>query len=112
MKILVSTSAKPKLPELTLTLSGDPATLDRVCAMLYAVSHAAGVGHSGTFAVDIDGDGDDRISVTGLPKDREPAYKDMASAASEYGGDFEILGNDTAYVTVKGKRKRVWPKEE
>lgn len=112
MKILVSKSAKTKLPELTVTLSGDPATLDRVCAMLYMASWSSLVGHSGSFAVDVDGDGADRLTIKGLDKDREKVYKEMAEATSGYGAAFEVAGNDRAYVYSNGKQKLVYPKEE
>ncbi len=111
MKILVSKSAEQKA-EVTLTLSGDPATLDRVCALLYMASYSSGVGHSGTFAVDVDGDGADQLSVKGLDKAREKVYREMINATSGYGAAFEIAGNDVAYVHSKGKRKRVYPKED
>lgn len=79
------------------------------------------VGHTATVAGFFDGDGADKIQITGLPKGD---YTEMAQALSDYGdglmaevGPSSAVAYNSKYISETQKeytRKRVWPanKEE
>ena len=105
--------------EVTLTIKGNADVVERVKALLFTMGWASGVGHSGFFGTDVDGDGADRLYVEGLSKDEEKEYAKLANALSDYGGHVEAIGGagDSAYCLDNNrnepylKRTTVYPKE-
>lgn len=114
MKTLLSVSAKEE-QEVTVTLKGNPAVVRKALLLLASLDWASSVGHSGTYAMSIDGDGGEPFSVT-LPEDiKGEIIEECAArcnAMSSYGGDIEEIGNTASFCRSSTKSTRVWSKDE
>jgi hypothetical protein len=88
MKVLISKSAKPEQSEVNITLKGNKDCVDRLCAFLACIDYNGAVGHSATFALPWDGDGDDKINITGID---HKAYKDRIKDLEETKTVVEIV---------------------
>ena len=56
----------PKIETVTVTLSGRHSITTRVMRFLAVTANFGDVGHSGKLAMDVDGDGEDRLKVSGV----------------------------------------------
>ena len=114
MKTLLSVSASEE-QEVTVTIKGSSAVVRNVLMLLASLDWASSVGHSGTYAIPIDGDGSDSLSVT-LPDDvKSEIQEECASrcnAMSSYGGDVEEVGSSSGHCLQVRKTTKVWPKEQ
>ena len=114
MRTLLSVSAKEE-QEVTITLKGNPDIMRRALLLLASLDWASSVGHAGTYAVPIDGDGGETFSVT-FPDDINGEIKEecaaRCNAMSSYGGDIEEIGSTASFCHSSTKSKRVWPKDE
>jgi len=72
----------------TFTIETSPAVMERIERFLALLHHNSNFGHSGLFAMPLDGDGDDKVSV--FPK---PGFAHEVDACAGIGGDVEIAGN-------------------
>ena len=112
MKTLLSVSAEQ---EVTVTIKGSSDVVRNVLMLLASLDWASSVGHSGTYAIPIDGDGGDSLSVT-LPDDvKSEIQEECASrcnAMSSYGGDVEEVGSSSGHCLQVRKTTKVWPKEQ
>ena len=114
MKTLLSVSAKEE-QEVTVTLKGNPDVVRKALLLLASLDWASSVGHSGTYAMSIDGDGGEPFSVT-LPEDIKGEITEecaaRCNAMSSYGGDVEEVGRSSGRCLHVRKTTKVWPKEQ
>lgn len=88
----------------TYKVSGSPDILDRIERFL-SMLHLNGTnGHSGTFCMVFDGDGADGVAVDGIDHDR---HKEMVRALSEYGGEYEVVGNGGAFCVNRDQKSKL-----
>ena len=79
------TKEKPVM--VTLSFTGSQALIDKFLRLLAMLHRSSSVGHSGLFAMWLDGDGADRFEVE--PKDFIEPYFKGANAVSNVGYDVE-----------------------
>ena len=107
--------------KVTVTIGGEREKVERVLALLYLVYRNGEVGHSGTFGIGWDGDGNDKIDLEGMESYKDK-FHDLAEALSSYGGDAEIVGEGgTGFIMRPGhdeaqdyhyvKSTKVFPKD-
>ncbi len=85
----------------TITLNGPQECVDRALGLL-SMLHLNG-GHSAYFGINWDGDGSDRLRITG--RDYKPGkYKELVNVLSSYGGAVEIVAEGlTGFVLNNSK---------
>lgn len=79
----------------TFEIETSPEVMERIGRFLALLHHNSNFGHSGLFAMPLDGDGDDKVVVTPTP-----VYAHEVELCGGIGGDVEIAMNGC--YTVKG----------
>ncbi len=80
---------------LTITVRADESTMIRFKRLLFMMQHASNVGHSGLFAMTVDGDGAEYIQVEeGLDFASLP---DIKEGYQKYGGQDVEIATDEGY---------------
>jgi hypothetical protein len=98
--------------ELRLTIKGSREAVNRVAALLSCIEYNGNVGHSGMFGISWDGDGADRIEISGIKPSKE--LKHGYEAMSGYGGLVEFIGEGGRCYVMRADNassKLVYPAE-
>ena len=82
------------VPSRTWTMTGSEEVLDRVETLLAAIQWAGDVGHSTTYAIDIDGDGSDRMKLDGATLD-QAALGEYLEDLADSGVEPELIQTPT-----------------
>lgn len=89
------TAERRRLEKLTIEVEATPEAMTTLVNLLAAIEYNTQVGHSATIGAFFDGDGADKVRVSGLPKNEGA---EMAKACSAYGDDVAaIIGTSTAH---------------
>jgi len=99
MKIQIN---KKETVEATITLTGSPECVRRILTLLAMIETNGGNGHSGTFGISWDGDGNDKISINGIEDVKKESAEGIRSC-SEYGAYAEVVGENNSFYIIKGK---------
>lgn len=90
--LLTMARIDPTQQSLSITVKADKYTMVRFKRLLYMMQHASNVGHSGLFAMSVDGDGIEYIEVDGIDFKSLP---EIIEGYQKYGGqDVEIATID------------------
>lgn len=104
-EILHCISVAPEDAELFLvSVRGSDASA-AMRAFMTLIHHATHVGHSGLFAVPLDGDGDARVTVCPSP---DPALRALANRVSAAAVDVEIAGCGSFRGERLDRSRKVW----
>lgn len=72
------------------TITASPGVMRRIERFLALLHHNSRFGHSATFGMPLDGDGEDKVTV-----DPTPDYAGEVGMIGSVGGDIEIAYNDS-----------------
>ena len=107
----------------TFEIETSPEVMERLERFFALLHHNSNFGHSGTFAMPLDGDGDDKVTI-----DPAPRFKCDVDLTGGIGGDVEIAYNNcfsvkdfkevksdyivksSATLYVDGEPKKTYPK--
>lgn len=84
--------------------------MDKIERFLAYIAIISQWGHSATISISIDGDGEDKLRVTGIDLEK---HKEEANALSNHGCDIEHISNGSAWCKYEDRiksSKKVWDK--
>lgn len=87
----------------TFEIETSPAVMERIERFLALLHHSSNFGHSGLFAMPLDGDGADKVTVT--PK---PGFAHEVDLCGGIGGDVEIAQNGCYTVKKTANMGSYW----
>lgn len=110
MKLQVSVSKRQPEAKLDVQLQGSPDAIRRVLGFLAMIEYNGAVGHSGTFGLDWDGDGADRINIKADGyKEVQKELRDGFEECGSYGAAMEYMGQyGSFYIKSDGPPQLVF----